>query len=463
MKILFEIGLPSHIRHYDNVVETLKQRGHKVRVACTLENRRLYRKRNIDHDHRNVTANVVFTAMDPWSDLAYILRCGRDFIHYLRPEYDQSKVLRGRIRNMLHFGLPENFLELGKVIEDFAESLPRKNLEKFYELLGLLDQVLPDSSRIEKYLRKINPDLFLITPLIFTQYGQFEMVKCAQKLGIPVGYMVFSWDNITTKGVIQQNPDAIFMWNEVQWQELSRFYNFDPKKMYLCGAPRFDYFFEKKPSLSREEYCKSIGLDSSKNYILYLCSSNLVSETENEFVQQWLESIDRSLDRNVQDCNVLIRPHPKFRKQWETFTPSVKRQVVVRSSENMNNDQGLFNALYYCSAVVGLNTSAQLEAAVLRKPVLTIYVSEFIDGQQGTLHFHYLLEKNGGFVRKSESFEEHIDQLAEVLSEKYDLSKIDKFVEMFIRPKGRDKSAAVATAEAIETFSHSISSGMVDG
>ena len=34
--------------------------------------------------------------------------------------------------------------------------------------------------------------------------------------GIPAGVCVASWDNLTNKGVIRSDPDAVFVWNEAQ-------------------------------------------------------------------------------------------------------------------------------------------------------------------------------------------------------------------------------------------------------
>ena len=63
-----------------------------------------------------------------------------------------------------------------------------------------------------------------------------------------------------------------------------------------------------------------------------------------------------------------------------------------------------FESLHYSAAVVGLNTSAFLEAAIVDRPVHTILAPEFSDNQQGTLHFHYLLNVGGGVLRTSTSF-----------------------------------------------------------
>ncbi len=358
---------------------------------------------------------------------------------------------------MLQHGLSEPFQKAGNTALEFIQKLSPTERMAFSNLLGQLDEAGPTSKKLEKFLLNHRPDFLLITPLIFTQYGQFELLKAAKKLSIPVGYLVFSWDNLSTKGVLQINPDAIFLWNEIQRDEVLSKYNFPQEKIYVCGAPRFDYFFEKKPSLSRDQYFQKFDLNPEKKVVTYLCSSNLISNAESDFVIRWLNSIRSSSAPLLKNCNVVIRPHPKFRAQWENFeVPASEGKTTISSSKGLNNDPLLFDTLYFTDVVVGLNTSAQLEAAVLNKPVLTLNVPEFSEGQEGTIHFHYLLKEKGGFVRRASSLETHLEDLKSVLGGDIDSEVIKNFVKKFIRPQGLDKSAADATVDSIEFFASKV-------
>ena len=64
---------------------------------------------------------------------------------------------------------------------------------------------------------------------------------------------------------------------------------------------------------------------------------------------------------------------------------------------------GLFRLLCHSAAVVGLNTSAMIEAAIVGRPVLTVLLPEFRDNQEGTVHFHYLLDGPEALLRASRS------------------------------------------------------------
>jgi hypothetical protein len=110
-----------------------------------------------------------------------------------------------------------------------------------------------------------------------------------------------------------------------------------------------------------------------------------------------------------------------------------------------------FDSLYYSAAIVGINTSAMIEGAILRRPVLSLLTPEFAGTQEGTLHFHYLLPENGGFLRVAHSLDEHEAQLVEVLrNPELVREQTERFVAAFLRPHGLDVACTPLLASAIE-------------
>jgi hypothetical protein len=112
-----------------------------------------------------------------------------------------------------------------------------------------------------------------------------------------------------------------------------------------------------------------------------------------------------------------------------------------------------FHSLFHAEAAVGINTSAMIEAAIVSTPVLTITAAEFTETQRGTLHFHYLLPENGGFVRVAQSLDEHVEQLASVLVAPDQVrAQLDSFVSSFIRPHGIEQACTELVVDSIETL-----------
>src|SRR4029079_12209064 len=70
-----------------------------------------------------------------------------------------------------------------------------------------------------------------------------------------------------------------------------------------------------------------------------------------------------------------------------------------------------FDSLYHSAAVVGINTSALIEAGIVGRPVFTVLDDEYRSSQDGTLHFRYLVEVSGGLLQVAETLPEHVQQV----------------------------------------------------
>jgi hypothetical protein len=83
--------------------------------------------------------------------------------------------------------------------------------------------------------------------------------------------------------------------------------------------------------------------------------------------------------------------------------------------------------------------------------VLSIRAGDF--AQEGTLHFHYLLPENGGFLRVAATLEEHAAQLADALAHPDAVrEQTQRFVHSFIRPHGTGTNATPMVVDALETL-----------
>jgi hypothetical protein len=113
-----------------------------------------------------------------------------------------------------------------------------------------------------------------------------------------------------------------------------------------------------------------------------------------------------------------------------------------------------FDSLFHSVAVVGLNTTAMVEAAIVERPVLTLLLPEFADSQQGTFHFDYLFKVAGGIVRSAESFREHETQLVQAIATDgaFTRKRSRRFVREFLRPHGRDAPATGRFLDEVEQF-----------
>jgi hypothetical protein len=118
--------------------------------------------------------------------------------------------------------------------------------------------------------------------------------------------------------------------------------------------------------------------------------------------------------------------------------------------------------LYHSSAVVGINTSAFIEAGIIGRPVYAILADEFSGTQSGTIHFRYLTEVGGGVAEAGREFEEHAAQLAAGLKgESRHEERQRKFLEAFVRPRGFNQPATPLFADAVEELAR-LGTGSLD-
>jgi hypothetical protein len=158
-------------------------------------------------------------------------------------------------------------------------------------------------------------------------------------------------------------------------------------------------------------------------------------------------------DERLRRTGLLVRPYPRG-SQWRKVDLAAHGNAVRWPPKHAyaTSEHGLadfYDSIAHSSAVVGINTTAMIEAAIVGQPVLTILEPKF--AQEGTLHFQHLLEENGGFLHTASSLEEHLGQLVGVLDEGEEgAERRRRFVESFVRPRGLDRPATPILADEVE-------------
>ena len=311
---------------------------------------------------------------------------------------------------------------------------------------------MPSDALHEEFLARHAPDAVLVTPGVHFGSVQSDVIKSAQARGIPVWMLLFSWDNLSSKGALHVAPDLLFVWNERQRLEAEELHDFPPDRVVVVGAPRFDGFFALRPQVSRHAFLAPLGLDPSRPVLLYVCSSRFIAERELPFVRQWLAAV-RAGPEPLRSSHVIVRPHPDIVLDQESPAETVAWDGLPRATgwvqrpfddsgalvlrTTYATPQAFFECLHHAAAVVGLNTSAELEAGIAGRPVLTMLSREAgADGQRSTLHFDYLLRENGGFVACASTMAEHVEALAATVAEPPDPAAITRFIGEFLRPRG---------------------------
>ena len=453
MKILFVMRHGGYVRNYESVLRQLAAEGHRIHIAVKVARNKMGEDvvgQALASEIATVTVGRAVVPEDGvWVRAAQISRLLIDALRYAEPQYRNASALRTRAERTV----PRTFRPFLHGVERLGSGFARF----VSRTLCGLEHVIPLSPGVSAFLKDQAPNVLLITPLVEPASTQVDYIKSARALGIPCGLCVASWDNLTNKGAIRVAPDRVFVWNTSQIEEAVSLHRVPRDRIVVTGAQIFDHWFSWNPSRTREQFCRKLGLDPSRPIILYLGSSSFVAPNEAEFGIRWLTSLRAAQDEQVAGANILIRPHPSNAAPWGGLKLELWPRTAVWPPARADFfapefKRDFYDSLYFSAAVVGVNTSAQIEAAIVGRIVCTVASSDFMHSQAGTLHFQHLV--NGGLVEIARDFDEHAAHLGAVL--RGGLAQAERsraFVESFVRPFGLDQPATPRLASAVVDLS----------
>jgi hypothetical protein len=478
VNILFFMRHPGYARNFDSTLRLLAERRHHVHLAFDTaaagyqqaasgddsrqgdpvtgntgaSTGKVARPTLVDRlcrEYPNITSGPApDREADGWALLRRRLRLAIDYLRYLEPRYRDAAKLRARAERRTS--------EIVRRVVGWPFFRTTFGLRVLSRTLRLVEGAIPSRPAVDAFIRAQRPDLVLVTPLVELGSGQVDYVRATKALGVPTGLCVSSWDNLTNKGLIQEIPDLVTVWNEAMKREAVDLHGVPAERVVVTGAQAYDHWFAWAPSSSREEFCRRVGLRDDRPFVLYLCSSPFIAPKEDRFVAGWVEWLRAAGDERLREAGVLIRPHPQNATQWRDVDLSGLGEAAVwpRAGADPVDAQAkadYYDSIYHSAAVVGVNTSALIESAIVGRPVHTLLGPEFRDTQEGTLHFHHLVQGNGGPLRVAATVEEHMAQLSEALgADGRTDGRSRRFLEAFVRPHGLGEAATPRVVEAIE-------------
>jgi hypothetical protein len=449
MKLLFVARHFTYFRNYDAALRELAARGHELHLA--VERRESLggeaAMQALAREFPRITLGMVpERRVDTWSGVSRRLRLGLDYIRFLDPWYDASPLRRTRARERtprLLIALADPPLLAGAPWRRFIGAV-----------LHGLDASVPPPQPVVDYIAAQRPDAVLVTPLVDLGSQQIDYVRAARQLGVPCGLAVWSWDHLTSKARLRDYPDRVLVWNETQRREAVHDHGVPADRVVVTGAQCFDHLFVRQPSRTRRELCAERGLPDDRPLILFVCSGLAKgSPPEPPLVREWLGWVRASGDSRLAGAAVIVRPHPAHVAEWRGVDLGDLGPVALWGANPVDEQTrtDYFDSLYHSDAVVGLNTSAFIEAGIVGRPVLAILVPRYHDTQEGTPHFRYLTQIGEGLLQLGRTPQEHVAQLAASIARGRTAEHPYRaFLEAFVRPRGIERSATPDFVAAVE-------------
>jgi hypothetical protein len=448
MKVLFAALHLASYRNFESAIRELAQRGHQVHLTAdepeSLGGQELAER--LSKDYPAITSDQLPSLEgEPWFDAARRMRVALDYARVLAAPYPEKLRLRAEERT-------------ARVVRWMAH-VPAVGPAVTVAALKQFERLMPRSEAMVEYLRSHAPDVVVLTSLTYSRSQQLDVLKAARTLGIPVAAAIMSWDHLSSKALLHVAPDMVIVWNDVQKREAVDMHGLPADRVVATGAQCYDQWFTQTPARSRETFCRAVGLDPSRPFVLWVHSA--LSPTPNPpepvLVRQWIDALRASSDPRLRSMGVLVRPHPERIKEWAGVSLDGLENVAFygRNPIDPESKNDYFDSLYYSSAVVGLVTSAFLEAAIVGRPVLTFTLLEYRMHQEEMIHFRYLMDVAGGLLHMAPDIVTHLRQLSDAVAlEGVRDERNRRFLQAFVRPGGLDAPATPAFADALERLHH---------
>ena len=448
MKILFLAAHHAYYRNFESAIVALAERGHRVHLAAdepeSMGGQALVER--LAATYPGVSHGFAPSLdAEPWFRLARKLRSAADYVRFHDAAFETFRKTRLTLRERIPRGI------LGVMDGGAAKNGALR--AAIGAVLRGSEAVMPISEASRQFIESQDPDVVLLASVTAWRLPQIDHLRAARALGRRTGVCVFSWDHLSSKALLRSVPDRILLWNDTQKQEATQWHGMPADRIVVTGAQCYDQWFDRIPSRDRAVFCREIGLSPDHPILLYVCSVMTPNPYESKFVLRWIEEIRRSSDPRLRSAGILVRPHPERLEEWEGLSFERFGNAVLYGSNPVSPDAqaDYFDSLYHSHAVVGLVTSAFLEAAIVGRPVYTPLLPEFEMYQEGVQHFRYLVEVEGGLLKVNRSLPDHLAELASALARPVERDEQNaRFIRAFVRPRGLEVPATPAFVAAIE-------------
>jgi CDP-Glycerol:Poly(glycerophosphate) glycerophosphotransferase len=205
----------------------------------------------------------------------------------------------------------------------------------------------------------------------------------ARRRGIKTLANVLSWDNTSTKTLMDISCDYTTVWSEEMRNEFLRQFPHIKTKLVVTGCPLFDIYYNKSLAEHRKTFLSEIGLDSEKPYILYTTNTPAAMEDESQIVASYWKALQASpLAGKV---GMLVRLHPKerFEKYRCLATAGYADLAITRAARSYwdRSDRWvptkadirlLLNSMLHAAVSVNVASTMSLESFALGLPTINV-------------------------------------------------------------------------------------------
>lgn len=213
----------------------------------------------------------------------------------------------------------------------------------------------------------------------------------ADRLGVKVTSVIFSWDNIP-KAKLAIQADYFLVWSKHMKEELQMYYReIKEDRIFITGTPQFEFYFQQERVLPREEFAQRFGLDVNRRWICYSGDDTTTSPYDERYLEDALEAI-ATIEDHIRPQVIFRRAPVDFSNRYDQVREKFKDLVkfvdpillsdstiwngFLTSPEDVNL---LVNMVRHCELVINIGSTMAHDFAVYDKPC--IYINYNVDNR----------------------------------------------------------------------------------
>tara|TARA_R110000850_G_scaffold275701_1_gene415555 strand:+ start:6842 stop:8251 length:1410 start_codon:yes stop_codon:yes gene_type:complete len=206
-------------------------------------------------------------------------------------------------------------------------------------------------------------------------------LTAARELGIPTATFIFSWDNLP-KATMVVETDYYFVWSELMKNELLHYYPYiEKEQIIISGTPQFEMHFKPDIKQSREDFCKTHELDSTKKYICFSGDDVTTSPHDPEYLKD-VAQVVRTLNSATDNWRIIFRRCPvDFSARYDTVLQEYAAEIYTlaplwekigagwNSVLPTREDNALLaNTVAHCELLINVGSSMVFDAVCHHTP-----------------------------------------------------------------------------------------------
>jgi hypothetical protein len=229
--------------------------------------------------------------------------------------------------------------------------------------------------KFDIFFKEYSPK-YLMVSLLNTPLDE-SIISCAIQNNTEIRYLLMSWDHLSTKVVLNNKFKLIYLWTQINQNEVLELYDFYEKEnLRVVGPPQFT-IYNTHTDIEKDLFLSLLEVDFTGSLIYYSAAPIVRHSSQAEIILDLLD------DWNFKEhpIHILFKIHPLDKLEYFEKLGANPNITLIDSLSHLkikeiipSYDEIVFNRdlLYYSEININIYSSVTLEAFLLGKPVIHI-------------------------------------------------------------------------------------------